>query len=85
MACSTTKNLEVHHIEPVHVNPDRELDSYNLITLCETPSAFCHYIFGHLSISWYKWDPDVIKNVEVHESAVDYAKTKEDMFGKIIS
>jgi 5-methylcytosine-specific restriction endonuclease McrA len=44
-ACGKRKDLEVHHIVPVHMNPEKELDPSNLITLC---SNSCHIMFGHL-------------------------------------
>jgi hypothetical protein len=56
--CDTTDHLEVHHIEPFHVNPDRELDTSNLITLCEKPGHSCHFVFGHFH-DWYKYNPEV--------------------------
>jgi len=34
-ACGATGNLQVHHIRPFHLFPELELDSTNLITLCE--------------------------------------------------
>lgn len=43
-ACSTDKKLEVHHIEPFHIFPAKELDLQNLITLCKN----CHLVLGHL-------------------------------------
>lgn len=42
--CSTTKKLEVHHIVPFYMNPNLELHSANLITLCRR----CHLFIGHL-------------------------------------
>jgi 5-methylcytosine-specific restriction endonuclease McrA len=33
MACGTKKELEVHHIIPVHLAPEFELNPNNLITL----------------------------------------------------
>ena len=33
-ACGTTRDLNVHHIQPFSVRPDLELDPRNLITLC---------------------------------------------------
>jgi len=47
-ACGATKDLEVHHIEPFHLTPDRELDPSNLITLCERMFHQCHLRKGHL-------------------------------------
>jgi 5-methylcytosine-specific restriction enzyme A len=50
MVCGSKKNLEVHHIEPFHLNPSRELDPENLITLCESKGEGinCHLLVGHL-------------------------------------
>ena len=50
-ACRGEKRLEVHHVIPVHVDPTRELDPRNLLTLCEAPGRHCHLIFGHA----YDW------------------------------
>ena len=48
--CNGTKNLEVHHILPFHVNPALELDPNNLIVLCEAGAngINCHLLVGHL-------------------------------------
>lgn len=43
-ACESTEKLEVHHIIPFNVDPDRELNPSNLITLCN----YCHLVLGHL-------------------------------------
>ena len=67
-ACGSVKNLTAHHITPVHVNPDLELDPSNLVVLCSKPSN-CHFIFGHLH-SFKSWNPDVIKDCEVHFNKV---------------
>jgi len=47
--CGGTEVLEVHHIEPFHLNPELELDPTNLITLCESKKngVTCHLFFGH--------------------------------------
>lgn len=57
-ACGRTTNLEVHHIEPVHIRPDRELDPTNLITLCDSA---CHITFGHL-MNYKSWNINVIED-----------------------
>jgi 5-methylcytosine-specific restriction protein A len=59
-ACGRWDKLEVHHIEPVHLNPDRELDPSNLITLCDSP---CHIVFGHL-MNYKSWNLDVISDCQ---------------------
>lgn len=51
IACDSGKDLEVHHIVPVHVDATRELDADNLVTLCRD----CHYMFGHFR-SWSSWN-----------------------------
>lgn len=57
-ACGTTSGLEVHHIKPVHIFPDLELDQDNLVTLC---SKKCHLLFGHL-MNFKSWNPEVVED-----------------------
>lgn len=45
--CGTRKALDVHHVVPYHLDPARELDRTNLITLCRAH----HLLFGHL-MAW---------------------------------
>ncbi len=54
-ACGRTESPEVHHLEPVQVAPDRELDPANLITLCGG-SRNCHLAIGH-GFNWRTWRP----------------------------
>jgi 5-methylcytosine-specific restriction enzyme A len=56
MACGRNKKLEVHHIKPVHLFPELELDPENLMTLCADP---CHIVFGHF-MNFKKWNPDAV-------------------------
>lgn len=65
IACGTEKKLRVHHIEPVHINPARELEEDNLCTLCDT----CHLVFGHLH-NWTKFNPSVLKDSREHYKRV---------------
>jgi 5-methylcytosine-specific restriction protein A len=65
-ACGKITKLEVHHIEPVHVNPDRELDPDNLITLCDSS---CHLTFGHL-MNYKSWNKEVISDCLVYLNKV---------------
>lgn len=58
-ACDGKKKLEVHHIVPVHIDPSKELDSDNLITLCEQGSHNDHFLFGHL-LDWKSMNPSCI-------------------------
>lgn len=57
--CGTVQKLEVHHIDPVHVFPEKEMDTGNLMTLCEK----CHFRWGHLW-DWRSWNPEVRKDAE---------------------
>lgn len=85
-ACGSKQRLEVHHIVPVHVDKTKELDPLNLITLCENPATgFCHYIFGHLSLSWWKYDPYVILNTHDHREAIKMAQEQQDYKGKPVT
>jgi len=45
-ACGTSKELQVHHIKPFHLDPELELDGNNLITLCMARFN-CHLQIGH--------------------------------------
>jgi 5-methylcytosine-specific restriction protein A len=63
--CGRKDKLEVHHIEPYHVNPNRELDPSNLVTLCKS----CHFAIGHL-MDWSSWNIDVINDCKVYLNKV---------------
>ena len=52
--CGNRHGLDVHHLEPFHVEPARELDPANLITLCR-PHC-CHLMLGHGG-NWTAWNP----------------------------
>jgi hypothetical protein len=56
--CGQRDQLEVHHIIPYHIQPDRELDPANLMTLCQD----CHLTWGHLR-NWSSWNVMVEKDV----------------------
>jgi hypothetical protein len=43
--CGRSAKLEVHHIEPVSVSPEKAGDADNMIMLCRKPA--CHQIVGH--------------------------------------
>jgi len=47
-------DVDVHHILPVSIWPERELDSTNLITLCN--QHHCHLVIGHLG-SYSSYNP----------------------------
>ena len=47
--CEGTAKVEVHHLSPFHLSPEKELDPTNLITLCEAKryGLTCHLLVGH--------------------------------------
>lgn len=58
--CGGSGKLEVHHIQPFHLDPSKELDPENLITLCESGAGGvnCHLHFGHLG-NFKSWNTSV--------------------------
>jgi len=61
--CGVTKDVQVHHKKPFHLNPALELDQTNLISLCDENSHDCHIIFGHLS-DWSSFNADVQEDAD---------------------
>lgn len=57
-ACGSCNKPEVHHIVPVHVDPSKELDPSNLITLCD---KYCHFVFGHF-MNWHSWNSTIVED-----------------------
>lgn len=68
IACGRDKKLEVHHIKPVHLFPDLELDPTNLVTLCADP---CHLLFGHL-MDFKSWNKDVVSDSSCYINKVKH-------------
>ena len=62
IACGRDSKLEVHHINPVHLYPEMELDPANLVTLCGDP---CHLLFGHF-MNFKSWNKDVVNDCAVY-------------------
>ncbi|HUU87221.1 MAG TPA: HNH endonuclease signature motif containing protein [Candidatus Glassbacteria bacterium] len=63
--CNRDKDLEVHHIVPVHIAEELELDRENLITLCSK----CHLIFGHL-YDYKSWNENVTKDAQKFNKSI---------------
>jgi hypothetical protein len=63
-ACGKREFLNVHHIYPFHLFPDRELDQSNLITLCRDH----HFSLGHAGVSWSAYNPDVRIDAQAYRS-----------------
>lgn len=66
-ACGTKTELEVHHIEPFSVNPSRELDGSNLITLCE--SRGCHLRIGH-AFDYRSFNPHCVEDAALQRQRI---------------
>ena len=64
-ACGSAEHLTVHHILPFQFWPEKELDTENLIMLCESPTHNCHLIFGHL-MDYHSYNPSVRKDAEAY-------------------
>ena len=45
-ACGKKKLIQVHHVDPFHLDPKKELDPGNLISLCMGKFE-CHVKIGH--------------------------------------
>ena len=63
-ACGVAKDLEVHHILPVHVGGPELPPPSGLITLCRP----CHHVVGH-ACDWEAWRPDVRRLADTLRSA----------------
>ena len=48
--CKSKKRIEVHHVIPFHIAPDKEESPDNLMTLCENKKygINCHLLIGHV-------------------------------------
>ena len=57
--CGKKWFLNVHHVQPFHLNQTLELDENNLITLCRTD----HFSWGHF-YAWKSFNKDVKIDVE---------------------
>jgi 5-methylcytosine-specific restriction protein A len=62
--CGNKKNVVPHHIVPFHIDPSKELDPSNLISLCEGDSFNCHLFFGHFR-NWAKHNPNISEDAKI--------------------
>jgi 5-methylcytosine-specific restriction endonuclease McrA len=70
--CGTTKKLEVHHIIPRHVSPERTLDWNNLVTLCKGD----HLVHGHNNNFRRFWVPNIRSLAANFVNARDVAESR---------
>jgi 5-methylcytosine-specific restriction protein A len=76
LICGGTKNVEVHHVVPVSVDPSLELEPSNLRTLCDAKGRECHRIFGHL-FNWHTYNPEVDRTIAFWQVVRGQAKPCE--------
>lgn len=70
---SVKSKLNVHHIRPVHVAKESELDPKNLVTLCEAGGKLgmnCHLTVGHLG-NWKAWNEHVLEDADLLNFRLD--------------
>jgi arsenate reductase-like glutaredoxin family protein len=67
--CQKTNNLNVHHIKPFHLYPELELETTNLITLCENKGMNCHFLFGHLG-DWEAYNPSIVEDAPKQQEKI---------------
>ena len=75
--CGHTKDLEVHHVVPVHVDASKALDHDNFITLCDWRNHGCHYVFGHFRNFRTKWNPDIRNFAELVYAKLSVLSTSQ--------
>ena len=66
-------NLQVHHVVPFSVDPSKELDPGNLITLCGKH----HLTFGHLE-DFHSWNVNIREDAEAFGKKVENRPSKEN-------
>jgi hypothetical protein len=64
--------LEVHHLTPVHLAPELELVTSNLITLCERNG--CHFRVGHC-FDWRAFNPQCVRDAMAQRQMILGRKT----------
>ena len=68
--CGNANDVVPHHIIPYHIDPAKELDPMNLISLCEGDTFNCHLFFGHLR-NWTKHNPDVVEDARIWREKIN--------------
>lgn len=67
--CGATNNIEVHHIYPQHIWPERAHDTNNMVCLCRTDGKGCHFYIGHHGVRWDYVFTNVINAIKEGKSA----------------
>ncbi len=77
--CGSTKKIELHHIIPRHIAPDKILDESNLLPLCHC----CHFKFAHFE-DWDDWNPNILENAISIYSIIQDSKKIADLKKNLI-
>lgn len=64
VCCGSTEGVVPHHVRPFHVFPELELDTNNLVALCEGDTLNCHLWIGHFGHFTKWWNPDCAADSE---------------------
>ena len=67
------KKCSLHHIAPFHIDPSKELDSQNVIWLCDWRGNNCHFTFGHLC-DFSAYNPVVEADAAIFNSKIKERK-----------
>jgi len=57
---------KVHHIVPFHVDDSKELNTDNLLALCDA----CHGTTAHLDRHYQSWNPLIAEEIKLHKAMV---------------
>lgn len=71
VACGQKVGLTVHHLIPVSVAPEKELEPDNLRTVCND----CHFVIGHLG-NWRYYNIHFDIDAANHMARVDEFQEK---------
>jgi hypothetical protein len=76
--CGATRNRTVHHIKPIHLFPELELEPENLITLCEggKRGANHHLFVGHL-MDYMSYNANVLTDVAIWNERIQHRPNKK--------
>jgi hypothetical protein len=58
--CGATNDIEVHHIYPQHLWPERARDTNNMVCLCRR----CHFVLGHRGC-WTNAVTNLVRMIEL--------------------
>lgn len=57
--CGSQKNIEIHHVIPVHIDLSLSCNFDNFISLCDINNSSCHRWIGHFGDFRNKWNLNI--------------------------